>query len=74
MNSSISRDMLMEEVAAQFPKAASIMAEYGLHCIGCHASSLDTVEQGALSHGMSEDEVNDMIAYINEELAKEEKK
>lgn len=62
------KDTLLGEVAIESPKAAELLAEYGLHCISCFANSFDTLEMGAKVHGMDDDEVDDMIAEINKEL------
>lgn len=53
------------------PRAAELLAEYGLHCVSCFANEFDTIATGAEMHNMSDDEVDDMIDEINEELAKE---
>jgi iron-sulfur cluster assembly accessory protein len=42
------------------------MLGYGLHCIGCHANPLETIEQGALSHGMPKEDFEKMLKEVNE--------
>jgi hybrid cluster-associated redox disulfide protein len=49
------------------PDAASIMFEFGLHCIGCNLSPYETIEQGAKSHGLSDKNIKDMLDKINKE-------
>ncbi len=61
------------ELINLYPEAANIMLEYGLACVGCFASSFDTIEQGALIHGMSEEEIEEMIFRINEHIKREQK-
>ena len=46
------------------------MLKHGLHCIGCGVSAWETIEQGALSHGMSKKEIDKMIDGINEAIGK----
>lgn len=67
----LKKDALLGEVAIESPKAAELLAEYGLHCISCFANSFDTLELGARVHGMDDDEVNDMVEEINKELRKD---
>jgi hybrid cluster-associated redox disulfide protein len=62
----ITKDMNLGEVAYKFPESAEILLDFGLHCVGCFASSFDTIEVGAKVHGMSDAEITEMIERINE--------
>lgn len=68
MNETVNKDMTLGDVVKQFPAAAGIMMKYGLHCIGCHVSEYETVEQGAQSHGMSNKEIEKMLNDINDTI------
>lgn len=59
---------ILGDVAIESPKAAELLAAFGLHCISCFANSFDTLEMGARVHGMDDGEIDDMIAEINKEL------
>ena len=62
----INKDSNIGELAMQYPHIAETLAEdYGLHCIGCFASSFDTLENGAQIHGMNDQEIEDMIQRLN---------
>lgn len=61
------------ELIRLYPETADIMLEYGLYCAGCFASSFDTIEQGALIHGMTEEEIEEMIFRLNEHIKREHK-
>jgi len=61
----ITKDMTMGEIIQKYPTAADIMQSYGLHCFGCHVNIFETLEQGSLGHGMSEEQMNDMLAELN---------
>lgn len=71
----ISRDMTIEAILTQFPhKAQRISHEItsaGLHCVGCHAATWETLEAGMLGHGMSEDSVERLVKKLNVILAEE---
>lgn len=64
----VDRSTNLGHLAAVSPAAAVILTDWGLHCVGCMASAYDTVETGAKLHGMTDDEINRMIAEVNEVL------
>jgi hybrid cluster-associated redox disulfide protein len=65
-NKEITRDMNLGEVVFKYPEAAEVLTDYGLSCVGCFASSFDTIEQGAKIHQLSDEELEEMIERINE--------
>jgi hybrid cluster-associated redox disulfide protein len=67
----LTNDTILMRVLEESPRAAELLTEYGLHCLGCYFSELDTVETGARIHGMTDDEITDMITEINEQMEKE---
>ena len=69
----ITKDMLLGSVVAEYPEAAEVMLEYGLHCVGCFANAYDTVEIGAKVHGMSDEEIEKMLSDVNNRIVKEKK-
>ncbi|MFA6981476.1 MAG: DUF1858 domain-containing protein [Patescibacteria group bacterium] len=56
------------EVLSQHPEIAEVLLDHGLHCVGCPASGLDTIEKGAQVHGMKDEDVDAMMNRINEVL------
>lgn len=60
------KDMTVGDVVGAFPGAADILMGYGLHCVGCHANAFETVEQGVMGHGYSQDDLKNLIEDINE--------
>lgn len=61
----ISKDMLIGDVVMRYPQVADVFLSYGLHCVGCHVNAYETIEQGALGHGMSDEDVDEMVAEAN---------
>lgn len=65
----ISRDILISEILAKNPNKSSILAEmlldFGIHCIGCGASNFETLGQGVLGHGFSEQQLDKLINDLN---------
>jgi len=53
-----------------YPELAQALAdEYGLHCVGCFAAGFDTLEAGAKIHGYDDDDIKEMVEYLNQLLA-----
>lgn len=62
----IGRDTLIAKIVFDRPDLAEILTEdYGFHCVGCFASSMETLEQGAWVHGMQDSEIDLMLAKLN---------
>ena len=53
------------------PRVAELLAEYGIHCVGCFFSEDDTLETGARMHNMTDADMDNMIDEINAQLEKE---
>lgn len=66
----ITKDMSFSEVLEEYPETVSIMLKHGLHCIGCHVAAFETIEQGCMAHGMSEEDVKKMIEEMNKAINK----
>ena len=65
----ITKDILILDLIEQNPALAEVLTEvYGLHCIGCMAASMETLEEGALTHGMTEDQINKMVEELNKKI------
>lgn len=62
----VKRDDNLADILFKYPDTAEVFTDYGLHCVGCFANSFDTVESGAKIHGMSEEEIDEMLARVNE--------
>ncbi|MBI4215587.1 MAG: DUF1858 domain-containing protein, partial [Parcubacteria group bacterium] len=58
--------MPITEILEIYPRAEDVMFSYGLHCTSCAGSSLETLEQGALGHGMTAEQVGRMVEEINQ--------
>ncbi len=62
----ITKDMTIGEVIEKHPKVVGIMLRYGLHCVGCGIAAMETIEQGAKGHGMSDKEIEMMVRELND--------
>jgi len=51
----ITKEMTIEEVVSQYPETMIVFMRHGLHCVGCHVSAFESIEEGALAHGINVD-------------------
>ena len=61
----INKDMTVGDVVERYPQAAQVLTDFGLHCVGCHVSTWETVEQGTIGHGMPTEVMENMIKEAN---------
>lgn len=47
------------------PKAAEILFESGMSCVGCPMTMQETIEEGCLAHGMSKKDIDALIEKLN---------
>lgn len=62
----VTGDMLIGEVLNLYPDTAEIMQDFGLHCTSCSVNVFEPLKMGAMSHGIEEEVVDEMILRINE--------
>lgn len=71
----IHRQMTIEQILSLFPYKAQKLAQEitraGLHCVGCHAATWETLEAGMLGHGMAEEQINTLVQRLNALLEEE---
>lgn len=53
----IKKDMTIGELLEKSPEKAEILMEAGMHCLGCPASSGETIEEACMVHGIDVDEI-----------------
>lgn len=51
----ITKEMTIEEVVSQYPESTMVFMRHGMHCVGCHVSAYESIEEGALAHGINVD-------------------
>ena len=61
----ITKEMTIEKIIELCPKAAEIMFVNGMHCVGCHVAASESLEDGAKSHGLSDEQIAKMIDEMN---------
>ena len=66
----ISKDTKIGELLNIFPDSAPILMEIGMHCLGCPASQMETLEEAAMVHGIDSAL---LVEKINAAMAAEQK-
>lgn len=68
MSKKVTKDMTIAEVLMMDRGTASIFMKHGMHCIGCPASSGESIEEASAVHGINAD---DLVKDLNEYFTKE---
>jgi iron-sulfur cluster assembly protein len=72
MENLITSEMTIEEILSKFPhksqKLAQEMASRGLQCVGCQASTWETLQAGMLGHGFGDQEIEELVERLNKVL------
>lgn len=70
---SLSKDLFISDAVALYPEVVPIFMEYGLHCVSCFVAEMETIDEGAKAHGMSEPEIENMLLDAQEAIDKTKK-
>ncbi len=77
LKNEITKEMIIQDILAEHPEKAMFLSEilmdFGIHCVGCGASGFETLEEGVLGHGFSEDELDLLVADLNKAINSETK-
>lgn len=65
---SITREMPIGDVVKSHPETVPVFMQHGLHCIGCAVAAFESIEEGAVAHGI---DVDALMKDLNEAAAKE---
>ncbi len=65
----ITKEMTIEEVVNQYPETMIVFMRHGLHCVGCHVSAFESIEEGAMAHGI---DVDTLVSDLNKAVAGKE--
>ena len=65
----ISKEMTIDEILGKYPQKSQRIAQElssaGLECVGCQASTWETLEVGMLGHGFGEEEITTLLEKLN---------
>ena len=56
------KDTTIGEILENAPEKAEILLEMGMHCLGCPASQMETLEEACAVHGI---DVEELVEKLN---------
>lgn len=62
----ITKEMSISEIVQNHPQTVRVFLSHGLMCIGCAAARFESLQQGALAHGI---DVEALLKDLNEVAA-----
>ena len=65
MQNKITKKTKLIQVLKKDKKAAELLFNEGLSCLGCPMSMEETIEQGCKAHGFSDKQIDELIKKIN---------
>lgn len=61
----VTKDMGIQDVVDKYPQLVPVFFKFGLGCLGCAAARFESIEQGAMAHGI---DVDALITDLNKSL------
>lgn len=58
----ISKEMTIGDVVMEYPEAVEVLMSFGMGCVGCPASQMETLEEAAMVHGF---DVEELLSALN---------
>lgn len=58
----ITRDMTMGYIVKEFPETVEVFQRYGMGCLTCPTAQLESLEKGAMLHGL---DINSLLGELN---------
>ena len=70
----ITKQMMIKEIFLKYPdqaeELASVLSNAGVKCVSCCASAWETLEEGLKGHGMSDEQIDQIIEKLNQVISK----
>ncbi|MDD7362595.1 MAG: DUF1858 domain-containing protein [Peptoniphilus sp.] len=61
----ITKDMLIGDLVRQYPESIRILMQFGMGCVGCPSSQMESLEEAAFVHGF---DVDELMATLNKTI------
>lgn len=65
MPEAITKEMPIGDVVKDHPETIEIFSKHGLHCIGCAVAAFESIEEGAMAHGI---DIGALITDLNKTI------
>ncbi len=59
----VTKDMLIGELIRKKPEAVEVLMSFGMGCVGCPSSQMESLEEAAMVHGL---ELPKLMDALNE--------
>ena len=66
----VSRKIPISEIIAEYPEAVEVLMAIGMHCIGCFASSMESLEDACMVHELDAEQIVEAVNVVIEERRK----
>ena len=63
--SKITADTTIKAILDMKPGSHEILKDFGLGCIDCELGNVETLEEGARGHGLTDEEIEQLVEMIN---------
>lgn len=60
----ITKDMTFHQVMRLSPEVLKVLAQFQLGCVGCMGAQHETIEKGAMAHGLDVDELLEALNAV----------
>lgn len=64
MSPPITKDMTFHQVMRLSPEVLKVLAQFQLGCVGCMGAQHETIEKGAMAHGLDVDELLEALNTV----------
>jgi len=62
----ITKDMIIKDIVEKYPQTLPVFGQFQMGCLGCSGALFETLEQGAMAHGI---DVEAMVKALNQIVA-----
>ncbi len=56
---------VLESLGDKVDKGAEVLMSSGMGCVGCPCAQMETLEQGCMAHGLTEEEIKKLVDELN---------
>lgn len=63
----INKEMTFNDVLRKYPDTVKVLKKYGMKCFGCLGAEAESVEDGAVAHGV---DLDSLLKDLNNSLKK----
>lgn len=60
----ITKEMLIGDLIRKKPEAIEVLMSFGMGCVGCPSSQMESVEEAAMVHGL---DLNSLMTALNKD-------